>query len=462
MIVPCRTGDGSGHKLMLVATSGAISPEGAVMTSRQALMRRRGRADRSASMDEHIYGTAYPALFNDLLEVKRELQAVEFAVTNRIYDGADRALKSSGRRQFHEQWATASCGHLAAAAAMEVAANLTGSGPGFFDVYSMLTSLDVNLHVVGLAEGYAAGIMLGTLPGRKRDSTIRDQAAQRCHDFIFAGVMVELALGDLQKLFDSERGDSHVDGETLAEYSSHARQAFRHYADTMRLLEQDDVSIRFPWSAPDVDVAAARKLLVAGADSCLERVERASWTNWVAEAGSEPLTASPRAGVSSTPGGGLDAMRAAAASLQAQLKVADSTLETLVAAVTQAMRTDRTTQLTLLKTTAMEAQARGRFAAADCRAIRTAVRSAKRAATSQGVFDTLQAAPSPVSLGRTFNDYATQVEAAAWLADMAPESIHEAAAMIAKTSRNLPQLYETLGRLTTAMRAEAHRLCQPA
>lgn len=396
-------------------------------------------------------GTA-EALLSDLRQVKDDFRAIDSAVANHLRDGRER-VEPNLVPAFIGGAISSGVGALAASAVTA----LTGFDTGLTAV-SRVEWVDLFM-----ISGAMSGFYLSALPGVKRAHAINASHAQRGEDFLLAGVAVELTLGDLSTALDDARRGRPGSAEALAEQSAQARQAFEHYASALRTLNEDDVSIRFPWSTRDIDVTEARELLAVNADAVLAQAGFAAG----AEAESGLLGQLPKAIAAQSSTGGLAPIVRSSTALQEDLAATGRNLKAVESTIHQAARatTNGTAgqELRALADVVAEAYLRSGFLEADCASIKSAASSAGNADTQQEAFGHLKAAPSTATVRESFEKYASGVhQAESKLGKRPDQSLDTAAAAVRKALRDLPRLKITENDLVTAMDAELERAGQPA
>lgn len=309
-----------------------------------------------------------------------------------------------------------------------------------------------------------AGIMEWDSSGYSLKVKAAAAAEERGDNFLFAGVALELALGDLQTaLADAGRGQPGA-AEALAHQGSVTQEALDHYVAALRQLDENDVSIRFPWSSRDIDVTIARELLALDVESVLARADLVTKGDLdtvalVAQPGA-PAPVSSRA----TPTGGLSTLTTTAEVLGAELA---ESAEALQAIETQLQHVSQRpggsiqlddAALHRIAGEVTQAYMCAGLLEADCLTIGNAAQTAATESVSRAL-GYLTAVPA-ANLRLAFEGYQSGVVVA--LHEVAPVTdnvaLVEIAATLRKLSSALPRLGGLAGTLATTLDAEPHDL----
>ena len=397
------------------------------------------------------------ALLAKLREVKDDFRAVDAAVANSVHEGRERIAKSATR--WHG-WHTASWAGPGAVTGQSLgpaAERLVDSG-----LLSMSFESGSGASWGCMLVGASVAGVTGWWHGRTRSAAVRAEAEQLCDDFLFAGVAVELALGDLRTALDDARRGRPGSAGTLAARATAATEAFEHYAAAVRPLDGTGVDVRFPQTGVDIDGALALQLLSAHTEAVLARAGR------IAVAALDPSAAmvgglpGPRrqaiaAATPATPAGGLDAVIATAEALRGQLEAASRTLEAVEDTIRRVQRapTDIDAQtLERLAQIVAEAHLREGLAEADCLGIENAAREAANADTVPQSLHHLAAAPSATDLCEAFDGYASSLHAAVLQLTAAGDGsrpLSEAGGTAESIWNDIPRLTSTANALATTL-----------
>lgn len=400
--------------------------------------------------------TAARALLDSVREAKESYRAVDAAVTNHLSVGRERtaAGPTSTLRRAVDAYGLAVAGGVPGMVGGAIGEFLTGWAGS-----STLLGEQIPISQPTIALSMLGSVVFGVTGWRESGrQNAAVAAADRSDEFLFAGVALELAMGDLRTaLSDAGRGLPGAT-EVLATTVSATQEAFAHYIAELRQLDEKDVSIRFPWSSRRVDVALARELLALDVDSVLTQAGMIASGELGAEFRALP-GASGRA-TSGEPSGGLDAVITTAEILRSELAESVGVLKEVEATLAMRARDHAGSAqldaavLHRIEFVVAHTHVYGGLVEADCLAIENVARIAATESVSKAV-DYLTAAPSTTTLRTAFAAYAAGVTTT--LQYLAPSTNStaavEAAASVRKLSTALPRLGGLADKVATALDA---------
>lgn len=374
------------------------------------------------------------ALYDSLHQVKGELQAVDAAVAEHLRTSGSPAKQS---------WLKTKIA-VRSGVGVSIGIDLV-----LLDAH-LWQDIDPRFRIpVVVAHGvFGAGaqVMHNRRDRRKAERRHQREVDDRCDDFLFRGVGVELALGDLRRAIAEATDGRPASAEELADKVTAAQEAFEDYFDALHRLREGDLSVPFPWSTVGHDIVVARELLALDAGTLLTQAGQVG-------AGTLDLTSisvgSARSGsnVGAPPNGGLADVITAADAFRAELITVNRDLDTVEFSVQKAPRKRGTAAdvhsetLGLLAHAIREARFRAGLLHTDCVVIDTAARQAESARSAAQALPHLTVVPIN-DVRPTFESFASSLaKAADHLAAIASDArLDDAAAAAGRTMRKLPEL----------------------
>ena len=399
-------------------------------------------------------------LLSLLRDAKDEFRAVDTAVADHLRDGRGRVDSSNTEWRFWRSLAWTGPGGLVGRAGAVAVEGFFGAGGVEWPwVEGSGTGLACTL-VGGGITGVASWLNL-----RQKGAAARAEPDRLCDDFLFAGVAVEVALGDLRTALDAVRRGRPGSAETLAARTGEAREAFGRYVGAVEALNAIDLTVRYPWHRGDVDVAAALQQLTVDAETLRRQVGLiTTQVESLGDLSEPPRMELPAAG----PAGGLDTVIATAEALRVDLAASGRRLQQIEDAVRRATRHATTDtdahRLERLAQVVAEAHQREGFVEADCLAIENAASEGAIAETVSLALHHLAAAPSAAVFRNAFAGYESSVVMAAQqLASLPQEEPLDAATAAAQTtSHDVSRLTDMAIALATALDTVRSRIGQLA
>lgn len=389
-------------------------------------------------MTDRTPATAADALLDALREVKDDFRAVDSAVATHVRGVRQRAGTNS-----------------LAARATAVAATVEGT-VGFLGISvgdAAQLSFGANASCA-FAIGVTSAAITWYFGPPVRGRTVK-AADERCDAFLFAGVAAELALGELRTALDEGRAGLPGSAETLAERTAEAQEAFAHYAMTLQSLDENDLTVRFPWAQRDVDLDVARALLEVNAEAVLAQigmtVPRPDTGPWRR---ARPRPARPQhASATAGRAGDLSTVIETAETLRGGMASAGDALTQVEEELRQAARALADPALAKVADLVAEARMRAGLVEADCLVAETAAHQAGAAESAAEGLRRIEVAPAVTVLGNAFAAYAVNLQVAA--AKLAPsastEPLRESGVAIQNLLGDIPRLRATASALIASI-----------
>lgn len=399
------------------------------------------------------------ALLGALRGIKDDFRVVDTAVVNRLRDRGKRDTSAAtDRAVFHLLF-----GGFGGCVSAYGASVAVGKLIGFDPTAAAVPSTNVEWIDFPVIVGSMVGAGVAGHRSLKRSSAALAAADERRGDFLVAGVAAELALGDLRTALDNAQRGRPDSMNKLAEQAVEARETFENYVAAAQTLDENDVTVPFPWLG-DLDATEARELLAANTEEVLAQI------GFVATDPEElrGLPGRRRAPATDVPSGELDALAGHAGALRTKIAEAGRTLDAVEDVLRQRARhapADSDRQLLeRLADLVGEAYQRAGFAEADCLSIENTATQSAKADTARGAFAHWQAAPSPKAFRNTFQGYAVSLQAAAVQLTVAAPSTaaQEAGAPALKAAREIDGLTSAAMTVADAAGAAASNLTRRA
>lgn len=398
---------------------------------------------------------AAQALLDSVGEAKATYRAVDTAVANHLRNGSERAAEAVKPTiaRAADTFAMAGVGAMPGFVGGAIGEYLSGWA-GTTTTLLGEVPISENTFAVSALGMVVFGVTMWRDGGRKL--TAAASAADRCDDFLFAGVALELAVGDLQTaLADAGRGRPGA-AEALADKVRAAQEAFEDYLTQLRQLDEKDVSVRFPWSSRKVDVELARELLTLDVETLLAEAELVATGNLTTEVNALPAPAT-RA-MSRRPAGALQILITAAESLRSALTDSAETLKAVETTVIQRARRDAGAAAPdgdaplRVAQAISQANVSGGLVEADCLVIEIAAHTAATESAERAIGH-LREAPTTAKLRTTFATYASQVAAIVQQLDPLAHKaeVAEAAVSVRKLVTALPRLSSLADTVATTL-----------
>lgn len=369
------------------------------------------------------------ALLAVLREVKDDFRDVDVAVTSLLRTRAARDLRVAMTMITGtvSQFTVGLLGGNYVADALNLPPGSDGSG-GF------VAGCMVAANVAGAA---IYGFGTATMP---RKEVVPDKT---CDDFLFAGIAVELTLGDLRSALDDARRDRPGVADRLAATADAAREAFEQYVVTLKGLRKTQLNTAFPWPARDIDLTSIRE--------SAEKTERVLAKFGPVAAGTPGVLLHQRVFTTTTPVGSMGGVISTAETLRRSLAAVSDTLAQVEETTRAAPRGAPDGALARLTELVAEARMRAILAETDCLAFETAAHLASAEDNAVDGLRQLSEAPATAGFRNAFEGYAMCLGAAATQAAAGLPSLPEVSSALRRTVADLAGQRTTMGLLTGAV-----------